>query len=579
MEKEEGSSCVESNECMSGLICEETICIDPDEEPFLRTDSRGVNRVSEYLLKNESLKLKQYILSSNKRYRLKLTRRGDLVLKDMENKRNLWKSKTKKKSVNRLTLQSKGNLVLLRASGKIVWESSTNNSFATELIVEDNGAVVLYKDNQKIWSINDSGSVDIPDDNDKPDDNEKPDNNTVKTVYTSASANDLDLSDRIDFKKELLKGGYKHVGDNKSTTLSEFNKLLGRTDIKTIYHGSHGSKGIVHLMDKDLTCKNSATYKVENVIYATCLTLDNSCWKEKMGSSSKNILGYTKVSFDGIANTNAKKFAQNINNGKSYIKAWYASNTSINQLKNRWCGYVREGSKIVEYSAKSGNSPRSDIYNVVPMDGNQMVLVNEELLNNIRDFSSSFSSFIDKNYEFFGNEEQEVRFIRNGEFFLSKQRDASSNSDVFAIVKERFGEEIPADAEFEGVSMIEADDQIVAHRVRFVRQKDGLNIRGNKEEHHIEFLVNNGEVVAISKLWPDKIENSGGFYESFVSVQDSVVALSEYLLSIVRKPIKIVSVNACIGNTSNGDMVPSHCFKDDSDNTWVVNASTGEILD
>ena len=109
---------------------------------------------------------------------------------------------------------------------------------------------------------------------------------------------------------------------------------------------------------------------------------------------------------------------------------------------------------------------------------------------------------------------------------------------------------------------------------------DGMNIRGNMEEHHIELLINNGEVISVSKIWPKIIENEGNSHSSFMPVKESVKKLSSTLLEIVREPVNIVSVSPCYGNTTSSDeLVPAHCFQDDQDLTWVVNAETGEFIE
>lgn len=412
------------------------------------------------------------------------------------------------------------------------------------------------------------------------DDSNDNDNTASKTVYTTESAPDLDTSDRLDFKNELRKGGYKHIGDKTRVRISEFNNLLGRSDIKALYHASHGVNGAVMLMDRDLTCGNSAKFKVENVIFATCLTLRDKCWKQRMGSTSKTILGYTKVSYDGIANTNAIKFGRMIVDGKRYIKAWYASNTSINALKDRWCGYVREGGNIVEYSARSGKVPRSlEGASFEAMDANQLVFISEDLLDDTRDFDNRFTGLKQRRFSLIENSGQEVVFSDDDAIFLPKQRATATSDDAIKIAKEYLGKDLPEDAVLEGVDMIDADASTAAYRVRFTRQKDGLTIRGNVEEHHIEILVNNDKVAAVSKLWPDVIEIAGSSFESLVSVNQSAEKLGDYLSSIVRNPVKILSVSPCVGNTSDEELVPAHCFEDDQETIWVVNASTGEVVE
>ena len=49
---------------------------------------------------------------------------------------------------------------------------------------------------------------------------------------------------------------------------------------------------------------------------------------------------------------------KHLKNGESYLQAWYKTNIAIKDHQDRWATFIREGSKIVLYSAQSGNSPK-----------------------------------------------------------------------------------------------------------------------------------------------------------------------------------------------------------------------------
>ena len=421
---------------------------------------------------------------------------------------------------------------------------------------------------------NDDDSGNGNDESNNDDDN----GNGKKTIYTTASAPDLDLSDRLDFKNLMVKAGYRDLGDTPKCSLSEFQKLVQRKDIKTLYHGSHGSKGKVWLMDGALQCSNTPKFAVENVIFATCLTLKDDCWKNQMGSSSNNILGYTKVSFDGIANKNARAFADNIKSGLSYVKAWYGSNTAINALKDRWCAYVREGGKIVEYSARSGNAPRAMEVELEPVHGDEIVFVDTNLLSDSRDFSDAFSKLSQASYTIAVGSPRTTFFSRHSNFL---QKSSLPNPGDASKIAASLNKLMPEDAVLEEIYPIEADGKVVAHRIRFGRVKDGLEVRSGGSEHHKEYLINGGQMVAVSVYWPRITEHRQTKIDGakYLTIGDTVLELANELVMITRSSVAILSVEACYGSESTGELVPAHCYMDSEGTIWVVNATNGELVE
>jgi hypothetical protein len=297
-----------------------------------------------------------------------------------------------------------------------------------------------------------------------------------------------------------------------------------------------------------------------------------------MGATSKNILGYTKVSYDGISNTCAKRMGDYIKNGQSYIKAWYAANTSIAELKDRWCGYVREGNNIVEYSARSGNVPRVGSGQFEPMDADEFVFIDSAILVDERTFDEEFSRLSTIAYQVDTGVEPRVNFKDNGVEFLKKG--ATPMTASVSSIAQSFGGMMPSDARLESITPIEADGVIVAQRIRFMRVRDNLEVRSNGLEHHKEVILNGQEFAAWSEYWPQltEVKVSHLDVDPLMSVQDTALDLAMALVSIAKNSVAIVGVEPCYGSEATGEIVPAHCFSDTDGTIWVVDAHTGDLV-
>ena len=105
-----------------------------------------------------------FLLSTNKIYKLVNQKDGNLVLYNVENKSSpkaLWNTKTYNLGFNlptRLILQKRdGNLVLYDRDGKVMWASNTRimSSLVAYLFMQDDGNLVLYNNrsqNDPQWS-------------------------------------------------------------------------------------------------------------------------------------------------------------------------------------------------------------------------------------------------------------------------------------------------------------------------------------------------------------------------------------------------------------------------------------------
>lgn len=110
------------------------------------------------------------------------------------------------------------------------------------------------------------------------------------------------------------------------------------------------------------------------------------------------------------------------------------------------------------------------------------------------------------------------------------------------------------DAVLESVSPIEADREVVAHRVRYIRAKDDLEIRTNGYEHHVEVIMNGTQLISRSEYWPEitLLYQSNMRTDFLMTVQETVLELFNELASIARNSMAIVAVQPCYGSSKNG---------------------------
>ena len=80
---------------------------------------------------------------------------GNVCLYDMKPKqKGMWCNMTHKGNTKLINFEKNGNLVQYSKSGKILWQSNTANSGAEELILNDDGYLILVDENKKIvWTL------------------------------------------------------------------------------------------------------------------------------------------------------------------------------------------------------------------------------------------------------------------------------------------------------------------------------------------------------------------------------------------------------------------------------------------
>lgn len=131
---------------------------DPEPSPSPKPPSSDSGYLANHLQAGDRLRPGQYLFSENGEYRFFLKTGGDMVLKDLGQDKILWRSRTGNTRPAYLILKPHGNLVLVSKTGKRIWESKTSGSFAKELLLRDDGALVLHKNGKVVWGKNQSGS-------------------------------------------------------------------------------------------------------------------------------------------------------------------------------------------------------------------------------------------------------------------------------------------------------------------------------------------------------------------------------------------------------------------------------------
>lgn len=96
-----------------------------------------------------SLRKGEYLTSTNGKYNLIMQEDGNLVL--YQNNQPLWASNTAGRAVSQCIMQSDGNLVIYGSNA--VWASNTVGNSGAYLILQDDGNAVIYRPNdQPIWA-------------------------------------------------------------------------------------------------------------------------------------------------------------------------------------------------------------------------------------------------------------------------------------------------------------------------------------------------------------------------------------------------------------------------------------------
>jgi hypothetical protein len=410
--------------------------------------------------------------------------------------------------------------------------------------------------------------------------------NSGKTFYTSSVNDGLDANDRLLFERNFKNIGYMLSGSNTNVSSTQLNTLLSRTDLDILYHTGHGyDSGIATSGGGYLSVDNITGVNTSTAIFATCLTLSSTSWKKKMNSSCNNILGYTNYSYDSIDDTIVEKFAAAVKSGNSIIQAWYTSNTAVSYLSDRWCGYVRENNSIVEYSARTGSAPKTNVTSFKTMDAKGIIKVASNLLADASNYDSHFFKIRNSKIRVKGGKTHDARFYTKAAGFLPKV--VQNRNKAMSIAKNWVSDSLPTDAKQESVTQIivtqaSGSTKVIGQVVRYTRYIDGLAVRSNGPEDHLAVLVNSNSVAAVSKLWPTlEVKSKPGAipYGKILTLSQAIQKASPNIARIIKaKSIAFIAANPCYGSTKRGTIVPAYELIDSKGGRIIINAMTGKLV-
>jgi hypothetical protein len=390
---------------------------------------------------------------------------------------------------------------------------------------------------------------------------------------------DLDPEDRTITVEEMTAIGYTAVGEDTNVSTSALNEALARTDVTTLYHTGHGFEGSVATSDGQIIASSGGTINVQNAIFAACLSLTEN-WSSRMGASCNTVLGYTEVSYDILDNDVARTFARALGEGSSYMRSWYSANVIDSMVSDRWCGYVREASGIVEYSARTGNVPQAS-YGGGLEQVDPKIWVISDLLADSQTFASEFAPLQIYEYVVAGDEDHVVQFRGGSSEFVTKSPVASASAVQTADAW--LGAELPADASLDAANALDAKvasgpSTTAAYRVRYERVIDGMRVLSNGRGHHIEVVVDASGVAAVSRFWPTLDTLPANPSSPLLGVNVALASAIDEIRLLVKEPVSFVDVMPCYGSMDFGEIVPAYAFLDHQGNRIVVNARTGDLV-
>ena len=401
-------------------------------------------------------------------------------------------------------------------------------------------------------------------------------NTENKTLIITSVNDDLDPGDKTIFADALRGYGYKLSLQDNNVSSYELKDYLLRT-VEILYHTGHGSPGYISTSDGGLTTNYINRVSVENLIIATCLTLSDSAWRDKFVSTTKNIMGYTNLSYDFTDETVARDLAYRIGTGTSYPQAWYEVNNKQSSLYDRWKIYTKEGDRIVEYSAVSNNIPKAlDDSQFTPLASGK-VLVSKHI------------GGLAKTSQAFAKEHYDVRegIVNSAVSTEITSLDVTSLNESEAIVRAK--KWVANRPEFKGavldrVSSVLEDQQVIGYQVRFKRVLNSLPVRGNRVNDYITILVDDASIAATDYHWSELTKQVSKTTISLLTPREAIERSADSLALVYKGDVlKIVGVEPCLGykvndTTMTAALVAAYELKSAEGLSVVVDAVTGEIL-
>lgn len=405
-----------------------------------------------------------------------------------------------------------------------------------------------------------------------------------KTLYTTCVQDTLDNEDRVIFVEKMTALGYEEIGNNTDVTRDELKALIEDEETFCLYHTGRGMEGGVATSTSLLVIQDLEVVNVGNLIVSAGLTMVPTMWMNKMSGSTQNVLGYTDDFVFGFDSDVARLFGNALSQGDSYILAWYRANDSQSSADDRWLGYVRESAGVVEYSARSGNVPSKTLLSNLHFVG-ERVWVTEHLLSDARTFASAFEQLTFNDYRVVSPGQVQHRYFRrNDEPFLAQT--TISREKAVKLANAWLSQTLPEDAILAEATPIDgsingAARVTIAYSVRYIRQLDDLPLLTNGLAYYYGVLVNDNVVAASAQHWPViKIQPTWrpDLTSSLLSVKRAISFAIDAIDNLSKQPATLVDVTAAYG-VKQGHLVPAYALIEASGTPFIVDASTGELLD
>lgn len=401
-----------------------------------------------------------------------------------------------------------------------------------------------------------------------------------ETFSLSAVADNLDPGDLGPVASGMAGLGFAQALRDDDVSSAELGSALGRSSTFH-YHTGHGDVGMVYTADGAYDAGDSSI-NVRHTVFATCLTLQSYSWQSAIGAAAQSLFGYTEVSYDYTDDQVAADMMSALGDGKGFVQAWYLANASQSTLSDRWAAYVREGSSIVEYSARVAMAPANTMalgQPTVALDPLGVVRGLPPLLADHRRFPANPRPLSDD-----AASVPHARELAAGRWSLLADGscDAKRARDrARAFLLQRLGS-WPAGAELDRVvPVLSSRDggpvRVAGQLVLFKRMLGGLPLRGNGVADHLGVLIAERGVVAWTAEWPQRrIEPSP---EPELDVASALQLAAPELARAAKGPVRIVGASAVWGVAAGSEtLVPAFALQTDSGQQVVVDARSGLLV-
>jgi len=408
------------------------------------------------------------------------------------------------------------------------------------------------------------------------------------TFIVSKVEDGLDSEDMTIMSNGLSGMGYARITSDSNVSRSEMISYLQQS-VGVYYHTGHGFDSGIATSDSDVVVGQTTVYP-ENTIFATCLTLTSTSWKNYFGSTAQSILGYTNYSYDYADNDIANDFLSQLRGGKSFPAAWYVANNAYSLVSDRWCCYVREGTSINEYSARRGTVPKSLSSSYILAGKSKNIYIDSSVLS--KSLNTNFTSLNKKFLRSKSNLQTHAEFKTLKEVFKSSM--LTSDQAISAVEKFMNKKSSkPSDAVFDKVITIQRitdknpNSETVGHVVKYVRKIGNMMIRSNFIEDHLSFLVGSGGNVELqTSYWPGITEKTADQQKSgyYLSEKELLSAAAENISELIKECQKvyiadIIPVYGTIGPRGrSNELIPAYACICDDGTKIIVDAKTGEIV-